>query len=88
MERIGNAWIYPVDLKGKVRAFVCPCVEGFTVYVDINLPHDEQIEAAAHELEHIRQNDFEKHDVQEIEKKRHGERSYDSVRQMEDTADG
>lgn len=71
MERIWNAFIYPVDLKGKARAFVRPCVEGYTIYVDINLPRDQQVKAALHELKHIEGNDFEKENVQEIEAERH-----------------
>ena len=71
MERIGNVWIYPVDLKGAAKAFVMPCVEGYTVYIDRNLPKDEQIAAARHELKHIEGNDFEKENVQEIEAERH-----------------
>lgn len=85
MERIWNAFIYPVDLKGKVRAFVRPCVEGYTIYVDINLPHDQQVEAALHELRHIKENDFEKGNVQEIERERHGESEEDAFRELEDS---
>lgn len=71
MERIGNAFIYPIDMKGTARAMIRPCVEGYTIYVDINLPRDQQVKAALHELRHIRENDFEKENVQEIEAKNH-----------------
>lgn len=84
MERIWNAFIYPVDLKGKARAFVRPCVEGYTIYVDINLPRDQQVKAALHELQHIRENDFEKENVQEIERERHGESEEDAFRELAD----
>jgi hypothetical protein len=71
MERIGNAFIYPIDMKGTARAMIRPCVEGYTIYVDINLPQEEQIAAALHELSHISRNDFEKENVQEIEAESH-----------------
>ena len=82
MERIGNAFIYPVDLKGQLRAFVQPCVEGYTVYVDINLSHDEQIKAALHEIGHIERNDFEKENVQEIEVEAHGKSEEAALRDV------
>lgn len=87
MERIWNAFIYPIDLKGKARAFVRPCVEGYTIYVDINLPRDQQIEAALHELKHIEGNDFEKENVQEIERERHGESVQTRFRALGDPPD-
>lgn len=71
MERIGNAWIYPVDLHGKANAIVTKCVEGYTVYVDVNLPVDQQREACRKELKHINDRDFEKTDVRDIETENH-----------------
>ena len=86
MERIGNVWIYPVDLKGAAKAFVMPCIEGYTVYVDRNLPKDEQIAAARHELDHIANDDFSREDVQLIEWERHGEGEKNALGEMEDSA--
>lgn len=71
MERIGNAWIYPVDLHGKANAIVCECVEGYTVYVEQSLPADKQREACRKELKHINDRDFEKTDVSDIETENH-----------------
>ena len=86
MERIGDVFIYFIDLKGTAKAFVMPCVEGYTVYVDRNLPKDEQIAAALHELRHIDRNDFEKENVQEIEMECHGEGEKNAIGKMEDSA--
>ena len=73
MERVGDAFIYPVDLKGKANAFVEKCLDGYTVYVDINAPKEKQIKACEKELKHINDNDYEKHDVQQIEIENHRE---------------
>ena len=73
MERIGKAFIYQVDLQGKANAFVAKCIEGYTVYVDINLPEDKKIKACEKELKHINDNDHEKSDVQQIETENHRE---------------
>lgn len=86
MKMRDDVFIYTVDLQGKARAMAMPCIEGYTVYVDRNLSPDQQIEAARHELDHISHADFEKTDVQEIERKRHGKGKEDAVRKMEDTA--
>ena len=86
MERIGNVFVYLVDLKGTAKAFSCPCIEGYTVYIDINLPHEEQRKVFEHELGHIINNDFEKHNVQLIEWERHGEGEKNALGKMEDSA--
>ena len=80
-----DIFIYAVDLHGKARAFVMPCVEGYTVYVDRSLPPERQIEACLHELDHIRCADFEKENIQEIEAIRHGKGKTDAVWEVEDT---
>jgi len=86
MERIGNVFIYPVDLPGKVKAVARPCIDGYTVYVDRNLPEDQQIKACLHELDHVRFADFEKDNVQEIESERHGKSEEAALRSLEDTS--
>lgn len=92
MERIGNAWIYPVDLHGKANAIVTKCIEGYTVYVDRNLPPDKQREACRLELDHIEDHDFEKTDVNVIEienhEVKHGDGETTAFREMENTTDG
>lgn len=71
MEIRGDKYIYQVDLKGKAKAMAMPCADGTTIYIDINLSDNEKLEALRHEEEHIAGDDFQKADVQEIEKRRH-----------------
>ena len=66
-----DVYVYPADLPPKIKALSTPCLDGFTVYVNVNLDPREQIEAYEHEMEHIRNNDFEKHNVQAIESVAH-----------------
>ena len=43
----------------------------YTIFINNNLSMEKRLEAIRHALEHIEENDFGKHDVQEIEYKRH-----------------
>lgn len=44
---------------------------GYTVLINANLCQSKQIDAYRHALKHIKGNDFEKNDVQEIEAAAH-----------------
>ena len=58
--------------NGKTKEMVSPNSDGsFTVFLNANLTHEAQLEAYQHALLHIKQNDFEKSDVQEIEHDAH-----------------
>ena len=45
--------------------------DSYTIFVNANIAQNRQVEAVEHAMRHIRQNDFEKVDVQEIEAKAH-----------------
>ena len=43
----------------------------YTIFINQNLSEAKRLKAIQHALEHIKEKDFEKSDVQEIESKRH-----------------
>lgn len=61
-------FVYHVPLPDGVSEIVLPCLDGHTVYIDDSLSHEAQIEAYRHATRHIKNRDFEKDNVQEIEK--------------------
>lgn len=71
MDRI---FYYIVDMPNKTREMVTPCQDGYTVYINENLSPEGRKEAFRHALWHIRNNDFEKENVQDIEAKAHERR--------------
>ena len=66
-----NVFVYLVNLPDGVHEMVTPCLDGHTVYIDANLTADRQKELLDHAMTHIMENDFEKADVQQIEKEAH-----------------
>lgn len=50
---------------------VTPCGDGYTVYINVKLSYHDRVKAYHHAIEHIDRNDWEKVDVQEIEKDAH-----------------
>ena len=67
-----NIFVYIVDIPGNVGEMVVPCSDGYTVYIDVKLSHDEKVEAYHHALEHIRNDDFHAdRAVGTIEQERH-----------------
>lgn len=63
-----NAFVYLVDLPSKVKGFTVPDVnDDYTVYINKHLCYEQMLKTYWHELNHIFNGDFEKHDVQEIE---------------------
>ena len=67
-------FVYHVPLPDGVSEIVLPCLDGHTVYIDDRLSHEAQIEAYRHAIRHIRNRDFEKNDVQRIERDVRSER--------------
>ena len=67
-----DVYVYLVELPDGINEAVTPCLGGFTVYVDSRLTYEERLRAYQHAMQHILNNDFEKHDVQEIEAAAHG----------------
>lgn len=66
-----DIYIYLIDLPPTINEAVTPCLDGYTVYINRNLDHSEQIKAYNHALHHIVNHDFEKSDVQQIERDAH-----------------
>lgn len=66
-----DIFVYLTDLPDGIREMVTPCLDGYTVYIDARQSREECQKAYMHALQHIRNHDFEKDDVQEIEAKAH-----------------
>lgn len=65
MDRI---YVYYVQFPSTTtHEAVVPCVDGYTVYIDVRLGRNARIEAFNHALGHIKRGDFERENVQEIE---------------------
>lgn len=64
MDRV---FIYLVDLPGDITEMVCPCLDGYTIYLNSRLSQSAQEKSFRHAMWHIEHNDFEKDDVQMIE---------------------
>ena len=62
-----NIYVYVVDLPPHVHEMITPCADGFTVYLDARLSRIGQMRAYDHALRHIKQNDFDRQNVQHIE---------------------
>ena len=68
-----DVFIYYVPLPSKVKEFVTPCQDGYTIYINDSLSNEEQLSAYYHAMIHIVDHDFEKYDVQDIEALAHAE---------------
>jgi hypothetical protein len=74
-----DIYVYLVDFPGNaVREMTAPCADGYTVYVDKNLPEAKILNAIHHAIEHVRNNDWQKDSATEIEREAH-ERNSDSL---------
>lgn len=71
-----SIFTYFVKLPPGIDEVVMPCLDGYTVYIDANLSEQKQLEAYAHAMHHIRNHDFERADVQEIESEAHIKAKY------------
>ena len=63
-----DVFVYLAPLPNAIDEYVTPCSDGYTIYINEKLSRSQQIEAYNHAVSHIAGNDFEKHDVQEIER--------------------
>lgn len=66
-----NVYLYIVKLPPGINEAVTPCSDGYTVYIDIDLPDNRFEETIRHVLWHIENSDFESNDIQSIETKAH-----------------
>lgn len=66
-----DIYVYLVDLPPSVPEMITPCDCGFTVYLNARLSYQDRVKAYIHALEHVERNDWEKDNVQLIEKEAH-----------------
>ena len=66
-----DIFVYFIKLPEGVNEMVMPCFTGYTVYIDERLSDQKKLEAYNHAMWHIKNHDFEKADVQEIEHEAH-----------------
>lgn len=66
-----SVFIYLVDLPVDITEMVCPCLDGYTVYLNSRLSQAAQEKSFRHAMWHIEHNDFEKIDIQKIEAAAH-----------------
>ena len=62
---------YLVDLPTAVPEMVAPCLGGYTIYLNAKLSYQDRIKAYLHALGHVERNDWERDNVQDIEKDAH-----------------
>lgn len=67
-----DVFVYLTALPDGINELVLPCADGYTVYLDDGLDQAGRIDKYEHAIEHIRENDFSKSNVQEIECDAHG----------------
>ena len=66
-----DIYVYLVDLPVSVPEMVAPCIGGYTIYLNARLAYADRVKAYLHALEHVARNDWEKDNVQVIEKDAH-----------------
>lgn len=64
-------FVYLLKMPYSVREMVTVCTDGYVIYINSEQSADCQIASLKHALWHIRNNDFEKFDVGEIENEAH-----------------
>ena len=62
-----DVYVYVVALPPGIHEMIAPCEGGYTIYIDDSLSNKGRLDALKHAIVHIKNNDFEKEDVQEIE---------------------
>lgn len=71
MTHQNDIFVYITDMP--VNEAICPCgAFGYSIYINARLSQERQREAYFHALRHIERGDWEKADVQLIEKEAHG----------------
>lgn len=60
-----------IDLPGSVKSFVREKDGDYTIVLNSRLSREAQKAACKHEMEHLDNEDFQKADVQQIEKTAH-----------------
>lgn len=52
-----DIYLYMIDIPGTVNEMVVPCLDGYTIYIDVSLSYEEKLEAYHHAMTHIQNND-------------------------------
>lgn len=69
---MSNIYVYQLDLPPTVREMVTPGADDdFTVYINSRLSDSAKAHALAHAVNHCKNEDFNKENVQEIELEAH-----------------
>lgn len=70
---MGDIFTYLVDMPCSIGGHTNPNPDGsYTICINARLGYEEQKKAYLHELRHICNNDFEKFNVEEIERGNYG----------------
>ena len=69
-----DIYTYLVPLPIGIDEVVLPCADGWTVYLSDKLDRETLQKKYRHAVGHIKGNDWEKEDIQEIEVNAHGQR--------------
>lgn len=69
-----DVYVYEVRLPTGVHEMVCPCADGYTVYLNRMDEQHSKIKHYMHAVGHILEGDFQKDDVQGIETDAHRRR--------------
>lgn len=66
-----DIYVYLVDLPSAVPEMIAPCAGGYTIYLNAKLSYQDRVKAYLHAIGHVARNDWEKDNVQDIEKDAH-----------------
>ena len=66
-----DIFVYVVRLPDQIREVVLPCADGHTIYINETLDETGRLNAYHHAVDHIKNNDWTKSDVQIIEFEAH-----------------
>lgn len=69
-----DIFVYVVTLPEGVSEGVLKCADGYTVYISDRLDQEHRIRAYNHAMWHIKNDDWNKSNVQEIEAEAHRRR--------------
>lgn len=53
-----DLFVYLIDMPDGMSEGVCPCDDGYNIYIDKNLLREQMVEAYQHALIHIENQDF------------------------------
>lgn len=68
---MNDIFVYIVDMPTTASEMIMPCPDGYTIYINARLSYHDRVKAYLHALGHVEGNDWERVNVQEIEKDAH-----------------